>query len=137
MHSYCDCKTCRSEFAARNAYKESDEFEAPHGKISKKKTPAKKRRNASCKHVYVIVKIVWKRQRSKYNRETHRVEFLKEWVPMQEYRKVCAGCGLWKRSYREDYKGRSPVGRYFEEEDIYQTIDLGKTRDWFAPEVTL
>ena len=71
-------------------------------------------------HVYVIIEVHGYRPRYVY--EIKKVDYVAEtW-----WEKVCIGCGKHKMTYRDYFWGGSPVGRYFNKEDIYEVVTKEK-----------
>jgi hypothetical protein len=78
-------------------------------------------------HVYVIVKALirsprWVRNEYGFDRTV---------VDDVEYRKKCVGCGKFYTRYWSWHR-HSPVGREFNEEDIYAEVDERKSGLWSA-----
>lgn len=121
------------QYKTRNAYTPEDEHPAPH-----KSTPrrAPKGKHLGCygnhggAHVYVLVRIIWD-DSNKYRRGLNgSLVPVAPYIRQTDYVRVCVGCGrIAKRYYAHwaDRRGNpGPVGSQFMEEDIYETVYLGR-----------
>jgi hypothetical protein len=105
MHYYCNCEKCNEEWKSRNAYWETDDYEAPY-KSRKKKAKTKKVKpfdkcRDSKNHLFVWVKFMHQNYRESkvfswgYMMNVRYAE-PGEFVSHYEFR--CIGCGHIKKT---------------------------------------
>lgn len=135
------CKNCDAWYSGypdhreRNVYQESDEYDAPHKKVSQKKKPQFIKAPKGCPgndgkaHVYVIIQ--YNGWRSKWTRVPDQRTWESTLVPYAKYKRVCVGCDRIAKTYYGSWRDSNPVGRDFNESDIYEVRSVRK-QDWYT-----
>jgi len=109
----------------RNAYRPEDEEDPRYAHSPRKRSKREKVRTKGCPendnkaHVYEIVEVIEWGQ--KYKRTDEGVRYV--WAPESKWKRMCVGCGHVHNVYYWWSRRTSPVGRAFNESDVYEVID--------------
>lgn len=117
----------------RNAYRPEDEEDPRYAHSPRKRSKREKVRTKGCPendnkaHVYEIVEVIEWGQ--KYKRTDEGVRYV--WAPESKWERMCVGCGHVNKVYYWWSMRTSPVGRAFNESDVYEVIDKTKVKPFW------